>query len=96
MISIVSVHARKRGATRTTQSGQPATGISIHTPQVRSDVKYTNLTTVCLLFESGTSIKEFQARLGHKDVQTTMNIYACVTPQMIENTGEKFAKYIGF
>lgn len=49
-----------------------------------------------LLFESGASIKEVQARLGHKDVQTTMNIYACVTPQMIENTGEKFANYINF
>lgn len=49
-----------------------------------------------LLFESGASIKEVQARLGHKDVQTTMNIYALVTPKMIENTGEKFSNYIGF
>lgn len=49
-----------------------------------------------LLFESGASIKEVQSRLGHKDVQTTMNIYAQVTPQMIEDTGEKFANYIGF
>lgn len=29
-----------------------------------------------LLFEAGASIKEIQSRLGHKDVQTTMNIYA--------------------
>lgn len=49
-----------------------------------------------LLFEAGASIKEVQARLGHKDVQTTMNIYAQVTPQMIEDTGKKFANYIGF
>lgn len=49
-----------------------------------------------LLFEAGASIKEVQSRLGHKDVQTTMNIYAQVTPQMIEDTGEKFANYIGF
>lgn len=49
-----------------------------------------------LLFESGASIKEVQSRLGHKDVQTTLNIYACTTPQMIENTGEKFANYINF
>lgn len=24
------------------------------------------------------------------------NVYACTTPQMIENTGEKFANYINF
>ena len=29
-----------------------------------------------LLFESGASIKEVQERLGHKDIKTTMNIYA--------------------
>lgn len=47
-----------------------------------------------LLFEAGASMKEVQGRLGHKDVQTTMNIYAKVTPQMAENTGEKFAKFM--
>lgn len=47
-----------------------------------------------LLFEAGASMKEVQGRLGHKDVQTTMNIYAQVTPQMTTNTGEKFAQFM--
>ena len=32
-----------------------------------------------ILFEAGASIKEVQARLGHKEIQTTMNIYTHVT-----------------
>ena len=49
-----------------------------------------------LLFESGASIKEVQARLGHKDIKTTMNIYAHVTEQTIEETGKRFAQYVNF
>lgn len=53
-------------------------------------------THASLLFESGASIKEVQERLGHKDVKTTMNIYAHVTPEKIEETGERFANYVNF
>ncbi len=67
-----------------------------HTPMKRITVHGFRYTHCSLLFEANASIKEVQARLGHKDVQTTMNIYACVTPKMIENTGEKFASYINF
>ena len=48
-----------------------------------------------LLFESGASIKEVQERLGHKDIKTTMNIYAHVTPQSVKKTGDRFAKFMG-
>lgn len=37
------------------------------------------LTHCSLLFEAGASIKEVQDRLGHTDIQTTMNIYAHVS-----------------
>lgn len=47
-----------------------------------------------LLFEAGASIKEVQDRLGHSDIQTTMNIYAHVTEKKKEETADKFAKYI--
>lgn len=67
-----------------------------HTPMKRIMVHGFRYTHCSLLFEANASIKEVQARLGHKDVQTTMNIYACVTPKMIENTGDKFASYINF
>lgn len=49
-----------------------------------------------LLFESGASIQEVQDRLGHSDVQTTMNIYTHVTEQAKEQTADKFAKHVNF
>lgn len=48
-----------------------------------------------LLFESGATIKEVQDRLGHSDVQTTMNIYAHVTQDNKEKTAKLFANYVG-
>lgn len=47
-----------------------------------------------LLFEAGASLKEVQDRLGHSDVQTTMNIYAHVTKKAKEVAIQKFASYI--
>jgi len=47
-----------------------------------------------LLFESGVSLKEVQDRLGHSDVQTTMNIYAHVSKKAKEEAISKFANYI--
>lgn len=47
-----------------------------------------------LLFEAGASIKEVQDRLGHNDIQTTMNIYTHVTEKAKETTVEKFAAYL--
>ena len=42
-----------------------------------------------LLFEAGATIKEVQDRLGHSDVQTTMNIYAHVTEKTKEKNSRK-------
>lgn len=47
-----------------------------------------------LLFEAGASIKEVQDRLGHTDVQTTMNIYAHVSKKAKEEAIQKFEKYL--
>jgi integrase len=44
----------------------------------------------------GASIKEVQERLGHTDVQMTMNIYTHVTNTLKEQTASKFQKYIEF
>lgn len=49
-----------------------------------------------LMFESGSTIKEVQERLGHKDIKTTMNVYAHVTPKAEEESAQKFANYVGF
>ena len=47
-----------------------------------------------LLFEAGASLKEVQDRLGHSDIQTTMNIYAHVTKKAKEEAIMKFASYL--
>ncbi|RST71877.1 integrase [Siminovitchia acidinfaciens] len=51
-------------------------------------------TNASLLFEAGASIKEVQERLGHSDIQMTMNIYTHVTDYLKEKTAEKFQRYI--
>lgn len=47
-----------------------------------------------LLFEAGVSMKDVMERLGHKDIQTTMNVYAHVTPQSRDESAEKFARFL--
>ncbi|WP_368634385.1 tyrosine-type recombinase/integrase [Kurthia gibsonii] len=47
-----------------------------------------------LLFEAGAKIKEVQVRLGHTDIQTTMNIYAHVTAKAKEDAIQKFETYL--
>ncbi len=49
-----------------------------------------------LLFEAGASIKEVQERLGHSDIQTTMNIYTHVTEKAKDEAAQKFATYMNF
>ncbi|ATF26400.1 tyrosine-type recombinase/integrase [Brochothrix thermosphacta] len=49
-----------------------------------------------LLFESGASLQDVKERLGHSDIQTTMNIYTHVTEKAKENTADRFAKYVNF
>lgn len=49
-----------------------------------------------LLFEAGASVKEVQDRLGHSDIQTTMNIYAHVSKKAKDSTAERFANYLNF
>ena len=40
------------------------------------------------------STKDVQARLGHSDIQTTMNIYAHVTKEEKKDTADKFTKFM--
>ena len=47
-----------------------------------------------LLFEAGANLKEVQDRLGHTDVQTTMNIYTHVTQKAKEAAIQKFESYL--
>ena len=48
------------------------------------------------LFAAGATIKEVQERLGHEDVQTTLNVYTHVTKNQNQEAVEKLTAYLGF
>lgn len=52
-------------------------------------------THASLLFESGIPMEVVKERLGHSDIQTTVNIYTHVTQKNKDKTAKKFANYIG-
>lgn len=49
-----------------------------------------------LLFEAGVPMKDVMDRLGHSDIQTTMNIYTHVTKESKNKSAQMFAKYVNF
>ncbi|MGX2957861.1 tyrosine-type recombinase/integrase [Peribacillus sp. JNUCC 23] len=51
-------------------------------------------THASLLFEARASIKGVTERLGHSDIQMTMNIYTHVTGTPKEQTAQKSQKYL--
>ncbi|BBD15032.1 hypothetical protein DAT606_0432 [Melissococcus plutonius] len=53
-------------------------------------------THASLLFESGANFKDVQKRLGHANIQTTMNAYTHLTDNRKEATTEQFIKYVNF
>ncbi|MDW3933306.1 site-specific integrase [Staphylococcus saprophyticus] len=48
-------------------------------------------THCALLIEAGVHIKEIQERLRHKDIQTTMNIYAKITKSYKKDASQRFS-----
>lgn len=48
------------------------------------------------LFSAGATLKEVQVRLGHSDIQTTMNVYAHVTKDQNVEAVSKLASYLDF
>ncbi|WP_369802689.1 tyrosine-type recombinase/integrase [Psychrobacillus sp. OK032] len=49
-------------------------------------------THTSLLIEAGVGIKEIQQRLGHSDINTTMNIYAHMIANMEEKASQQFSE----
>lgn len=52
-------------------------------------------THTSLLFESDINMEVVKDRLGHSDIQTTVNIYTHVTQKNKDKTATQFAKYMG-
>lgn len=61
-------------------------------PNIRfHDVRHTHAT---LLLQAGVSPKVVSARLGHSNIQTTLDIYAEVLPAMDEEAAEEFERHV--
>lgn len=56
------------------------------------DLRHTNAT---LLLSQGVDFKTIQTRLGHKDINTTLNIYSHVNKEMQKNATEKLNNVLG-
>ncbi|MFI3805434.1 site-specific integrase [Vagococcus fluvialis] len=56
----------------------------------------TRHTHAALLLESQANFKEIQERLGHEDVNLTINTYIHLTSKAKEETAQKFANYVNF
>ena len=46
------------------------------------------------IIETSKTYKNVQSRLGHWDIQTTMNIYTHVSPEKRDETAVNFANYL--
>ena len=46
------------------------------------------------MVEAGVNVKVIQDTLGHKDIQTTLNIYADVTKELRKSEFERLDEYI--
>ncbi|EAC9455206.1 site-specific integrase, partial [Listeria monocytogenes] len=51
-------------------------------------------THASVLFEAGASMKQVQARLGHSNIKTTMNVYTHVTKEGKEETADIFGEFM--
>jgi len=67
----------------------------------QNDIEMINIhgfrhTHCSLLFDAGVPMKDVKERLGHEDIETTMNIYTHVTESSRKKSAEKFAQYVNF
>ncbi|WP_459577270.1 tyrosine-type recombinase/integrase, partial [Companilactobacillus alimentarius] len=53
-------------------------------------------TFATLAIESGASLKEVQAQLGHSSYKTTADVYTEVTRKQRKDTAQKYANYVNF
>ena len=52
--------------------------------------------TLLSYLEAGASIKDVQSRLGHSDIQTTMDVYTHVSKTAKEQLANRFNTYVDF
>lgn len=63
---------------------------------LRSRLALLRSTTLCasIMLKQGVSAKAAQARLGHADIQTTLNIYSHVLPTTAKDAADKIGELV--